>query len=280
MTTNHPAQGPVSLDRLHQISEILSKAAAQSDGGNLGYAMADAVKVIDGAIAAFDAEPVAWRYRYVHTPKTEEHGSPFTTEWKLCDSEDECNPSDCFERQPLYTAPPAPVVPENCVTAEHRRVIEMLLNICGAAFELADDSCQQDVDGEECHAVPDDAFQKLSDALDEIENTLPTEDADRPDVFLAWSAMPRVALNSILQAGNSPVSPDGWVACSERMPTPNQYVLVCNGVWVGMGMHNTSEHLEDDERWQDERHEFIDLLYHPVTHWQPLPAAPQQEVKS
>ncbi|MGV4152508.1 hypothetical protein [Citrobacter freundii] len=58
-TNNHPAHGPVSLDRLHQISEILSKASAQSDGGNLGYAMADAVKVIDGAIAAFGAEPVA-----------------------------------------------------------------------------------------------------------------------------------------------------------------------------------------------------------------------------
>lgn len=51
ITHNHPAHGPVSLDRLRQISEILSKAAAQSDGGNLGYAMADAVKVIDGAIA-------------------------------------------------------------------------------------------------------------------------------------------------------------------------------------------------------------------------------------
>ncbi|EOD3176009.1 hypothetical protein PYX08_25115 [Citrobacter freundii] len=59
MTTNHPAHGPVSLDRLHQIREILSKASAQSDGGNLGYAMADAVKVIDGAIAARNAEPVA-----------------------------------------------------------------------------------------------------------------------------------------------------------------------------------------------------------------------------
>ncbi|EPC2361894.1 hypothetical protein ACRX6C_000972 [Citrobacter freundii] len=57
-TNNHPANGPVSLDRLHQISEILSKAAVQSDGGNLGYAMADAVKVIDVAIAAFGAEPV------------------------------------------------------------------------------------------------------------------------------------------------------------------------------------------------------------------------------
>ena len=55
-TNNHPAHGHVSLDRLHQIREILSKAAAQSDGGNLCYAMADAVKVIDGAIADFGAE--------------------------------------------------------------------------------------------------------------------------------------------------------------------------------------------------------------------------------
>ncbi|EBY7260312.1 DUF550 domain-containing protein, partial [Salmonella enterica subsp. enterica serovar Brunei] len=44
-TNNHPANGPVSLDRLHQIRETLSKAAAQSDGGNIGYAMDDAVKV-------------------------------------------------------------------------------------------------------------------------------------------------------------------------------------------------------------------------------------------
>ena len=58
MTTNHPAHGPLSLNRLHQIHEILRKAAAQSDGGNLGYAMADAVKVIDGAIASFGTEPV------------------------------------------------------------------------------------------------------------------------------------------------------------------------------------------------------------------------------
>lgn len=60
MTTNHPAHGTVSIERLHQIREILSKAAAQCDGGNLGYAMADAVKVINVAIVSFDAEPVAW----------------------------------------------------------------------------------------------------------------------------------------------------------------------------------------------------------------------------
>lgn len=57
-TNNHPAHGPVSLDRLHQIREILSKAAAQSDGGNLGYAMADAVKVIDGVLESIAREQV------------------------------------------------------------------------------------------------------------------------------------------------------------------------------------------------------------------------------
>ncbi|WP_326930130.1 hypothetical protein [Citrobacter freundii] len=94
-TNNHPAHGPVSLDRLHQISEILSKAAAQSDGGNLGYAMADAVKVIDGEIASFGAEPVADVVAW---------SSP--NEERTCDirlRRHDIAPG------PLYTAPPAPV---------------------------------------------------------------------------------------------------------------------------------------------------------------------------
>ncbi|TKU63355.1 hypothetical protein [Citrobacter sp. wls711] len=100
MTTNHPAHGPVSLDRLHQISEILSKAAAQSDGGNLGYAMADAVKVIDGAIAAFGAEPVL--YAAEETLAYARMG-----ELHL-----KCLSQPMGDAViPLYTAPPAPVVP-------------------------------------------------------------------------------------------------------------------------------------------------------------------------
>ncbi len=150
-------------------------------------------------------------------------------------------------------AQPAQVVPENCVTAEHRRVIEMLLNVCGAAFELADDSCQQDVDGEDCHVVPDDAFQKLSDALDEIENTLPTEDIDRPDVFLAWSAIPKAALKSLLQAGNSPVTgidlasgPDRTVEV--RYVSPPGYVMVPKEPTEAMMLHNSGcqHHAWDD----------------------------------
>lgn len=212
-TNNNPAHVPVSLDRLHQIREILSKAAAQSDGGNLGYAMADAVKVIDEVL---NAEPVLY---------AAEETLAYA---KIGELHLKCLSQPMgYAVIPLYTTPPAQVVPENCVTAEHRRVIEMLLNVCGAAFELADDSCQQDVDGEECHVVPDDAFQKLSDALDEIENTLPTEDVDRPDVFLAWSAMPRAALKSILQAGNSPVTPVCWCSTCRPVTMNDMRFVVC-----------------------------------------------------
>ncbi|MDA8479838.1 hypothetical protein NNO04_14150 [Citrobacter sp. Awk 4] len=56
----HPAHAPLTSRRLHQIRETLSKAAAQRGGGDIGYAMSDAVKLIDEAIAAFGAEPVAY----------------------------------------------------------------------------------------------------------------------------------------------------------------------------------------------------------------------------
>ena len=44
MGVNHPANGPLSDERIVRVQTLLEKAAEQSDGGNLGYAMADAVK--------------------------------------------------------------------------------------------------------------------------------------------------------------------------------------------------------------------------------------------
>lgn len=73
----------------------------------------------------------------------------------------------------------------------------------------------------------------------------------------------------------TPAAPGCWITCREQMPEPNKYVQVSNGVWVGIGMYNDADHLDDEEHWQDEHNEFIDLLHHPVTHWMPLPAAPE-----
>ena len=151
MTTNHPANGPVSLDRLHQIREILSKAAAQSDGGNLGYAMADAVKVIDGEISAFGVEPVG--YFYADKPG----------DWYQISDGDRV-PS--HRRIPLYSNPQSsPVVklPNEFISSEGIVVqIEKLMAV------LAVHGIQYERRGNACRAA-------------------------------------------MIQAGNSPVTPDGWI---------------------------------------------------------------------
>lgn len=147
-TSNHPAHGPVSLDRLHQISEILSKAAAQSDGGNLGYAMADAVKVFNGAIAAFGADPSA--------EIREDLGRLFV---KII------HPSILKAGDKLYTAPPAPrFIPDELTREEYRRRFMMEDNF-------------------------DDTYRG------------------------GWNAC-RAAM---LQDGNSPETPDGWVMVPKEM---------------------------------------------------------------
>lgn len=83
--------------------------------------------------------------------------------------------------------------------------------------------------------------------------------------------------NSPQSPGSDPATvPGKWIPVSERMPESNKFVLVSNGVWVGQGLYDDSEHLESDEHWQDEHREFINVLHHPVTHWMPLLAAPQK----
>ncbi|HBA4246908.1 TPA: DUF551 domain-containing protein [Escherichia coli] len=78
-----------------------------------------------------------------------------------------------------------------------------------------------------------------------------------------------------VQGGNSPVTPDGWVACSERMPEDEQEVLTRNK----MGHCFVSFFDEHSGLFFDR----IDVAaaccieHILVTHWMPLPAAPQQE---
>ncbi|HGL3959527.1 TPA: hypothetical protein ACTYIV_004093 [Citrobacter koseri] len=57
-TNNHPAHGPVSLDRLHQMREYLERNSQYQNGGNRAYILADMLKVIAEAMAARNTEPV------------------------------------------------------------------------------------------------------------------------------------------------------------------------------------------------------------------------------
>ena len=76
--------------------------------------------------------------------------------------------------------------------------------------------------------------------------------------------------------GNSPVTPDGWISCSERMPNDKQYVW-CWGKSYGWTECDTFEGYYDCSRnkwWA-----VTDNGEEPaseVTHWMPLPEPPQE----
>ena len=77
-------------------------------------------------------------------------------------------------------------------------------------------------------------------------------------------------------SGNSPVTPDGWISCSERMPDDKQYVW-CWGKSYGWTECDTFEGYYDWSRnkwWA-----VTDDVEEPaskVTHWMPLPEPPQE----
>ncbi|ELY2036755.1 DUF551 domain-containing protein [Enterobacter hormaechei] len=79
--------------------------------------------------------------------------------------------------------------------------------------------------------------------------------------------------------GNSPVIPDGWVACSERLPEnkPGSYEYLVFET-LNNGVHHDYWNVPD----KGDDCQFTPFWNHYdryVTHWMPLPAAPQQEVK-
>ncbi|EHE8556145.1 DUF551 domain-containing protein [Escherichia coli] len=68
--------------------------------------------------------------------------------------------------------------------------------------------------------------------------------------------------------GNSPVTPDGWISCSERMPDNNHDVLFFD-VWgyIRIGWFSA-----DDRSWFTSD----DGCCMEVTHWMPLPEPPNE----
>lgn len=107
---------------------------------------------------------------------------------------------------------------------------------------------------------------------------------------MGWSVQEYVKLEryqaAMLQGadGNSPVIPDGWVACSERMPE-RDYVLAADfsGKQYPANLPNIQIGIYAD--WFDDGSpcwddgDGNDLHLKQVTHWAQIPAAPQQEVK-
>ncbi|EOD2629600.1 DUF551 domain-containing protein [Escherichia coli] len=78
-------------------------------------------------------------------------------------------------------------------------------------------------------------------------------------------------------SGNSPVTPDGWISCSERMPDTKTAVLVARefdrkGDWRMKWATYIPGHPDANDGW------IIPGASWKPSHWMPLPAAPQQEM--
>lgn len=263
MTTNHPAHGPVSLDRLYQISEILSKAAAQSDGGNLGYAMADAVKVIDGVLSIPATLPCP-----VHLEPVLKFGKGVRTQCVL----------DALRRRADYYAELEDMTPEQ--RAEHDAGISEFKSMLGNGSR--DAMLQSFGNSEQLEPLshgeklPMDYLQGHKDGLEwaaqlALANHPQTGDWLYDDPIELARAIRKGPDMPPVQTGNSPVTPDGWIPVSERMPEGMKTVITSNGFDIGQGWW-------DGECWKSFDCHYV--VPGKVTHWIPLPAAPQQEVKS
>ncbi|ECI4055623.1 DUF550 domain-containing protein [Salmonella enterica subsp. enterica] len=76
-------------------------------------------------------------------------------------------------------------------------------------------------------------------------------------------------------SGNSPVIPCGWISCSERMPEDEQEVIVHNKLgYRYVSYFDEHSGLFFDMRGGNQMNCIEHIL---VTHWMPLPAAPEPE---
>ncbi|EOT1607488.1 DUF551 domain-containing protein [Escherichia coli] len=216
------------------------------------------------ALASLEAEPVAYIFKHPA-------GKLF---WALTDESNK-EQSDVI---PVYAAPPVPVVPE-----EKPMPNPLKMYAVDAVAAIAE------VRGwNACRAAMLQGSQPVSQTYKLPVNT-PCQDApahiwlqtagvwpeDGELSELTWCSHNQhhddtLYVRADLVNGNSPVTPDGWISCSERMPDKLIPVMVMyedGEMWSAMWNGN---------RWDDGT-EYPDP--HSVTHWREMPAAPQQEVK-
>ncbi|MDO6109770.1 DUF551 domain-containing protein [Escherichia coli] len=238
-------------------------------GSNVVLPAEEAEELARIALASLEAEPIGFRCR-----RNDNLG-----DWSYVYHRE----PDDFERKHLviegiYAAPPAPVVPEEkpipnplsmyAVDAVAAIAEVRGWNACRAAMLH---SAEPASNHEE---LPLDYLQGQKDGL---EWAAQLAEANHPQTG-DWLYDDPLELAKAIRKGPdmpefdgpTPVTPDGWISCSERMPDKLIPVMVMyedGEMWSAMWNGN---------RWDDGT-EYPDP--HSVTHWREMPAAPQQEVK-
>ncbi|EBI6345765.1 DUF551 domain-containing protein [Salmonella enterica] len=244
--------------------------------------------VLKRALALLDAEPVRYLNKFSGTCVTLEQ-QPNASD-------------DVAVYMPLYAAPPAPVVPEekcdddgnttsefdhgwNACRAALHHDLEKLNQPVSQTYELPEliEGMEVSVDVSTCDF---DAGHRYFGTVTEVSEL---DTAKNGYILLVQDAKPNFDVN-----GNSPVTQDGWISCSERMPiigelnwrTSFPLLITCEiGVipaYYGFVRVNGNKHYGfmeslkygDDSGNHPQTNEY-DLISN-VTHWMPLPEPPQE----
>ncbi len=221
------------------------------------------------ALASLEAEPVAW----LLSGGGAKNNVSFDSGNAYADP--------LREVTPLYTAPPAPAsvpaameIDDDFDSAfEHGKAVGW--NAYRAAMLQAEPVSNSD-------ELPLDYLQGHKDGLEwaaqlaeanhpQTGDWLYDDPIDLARAIRKGPDMPTV------QGGNSPVTPDGWISCSERMPEKNQNVLISVNFDSDL-----VEPLICSARYTGSTFRRGDVTVRPgngieqATHWIPLPEPPQE----
>ncbi|EPD0913741.1 DUF551 domain-containing protein [Escherichia coli] len=199
------------------------------------------------ALASLEEDPVAYIFKHPA-------GKLF---WALTDESNK-EQADVI---PVYAAAPASVVPDNTskpLAYAYKELTPEIMRNHLAVFERYG-------------IAPNDStttIQALRIALDGIERSAAMLHGAKP-------VSQTYKLNEL--SGNSPVTPDGWISCSERMPKKNQNVLIsvnfdsdlvepliCSARYTGSTFRRGDATIKPGNGIEQ------------ATHWMPLPEPPQE----
>ncbi|EFJ6680929.1 DUF551 domain-containing protein [Escherichia coli] len=202
---------------------------------------------------ADSAEPVAYIFKHPA-------GKLF---WALTDESNK-EQADVI---PVYAAPPVPVVPEEKPMPNALSMLEREIT------QLIGDAQEATVTGYELIAeawrLMDGQDPKTSDWHSEASKYLNSNIVEKVDDDRIE------AVKAVLRrlAGNYPVTPDGWISCSERMPDDGQHVIIlCDGAFVLYAQYRDGEFFDVVRNGE----EFFETQSRNVTHWMPLPEPPKE----
>ncbi|HGV3948797.1 TPA: DUF551 domain-containing protein [Escherichia coli] len=214
------------------------------------------------ALASLEADPVAYIFKHPA-------GKLF---WALTDESNK-EQSDVI---PVYADSPAPVVPDEIDVNDVPRAVTYFKthrdcyadgwNACRAAMLQAEPVSNSD-------ELPLDYLQGHKDGLEwaaqlaeanhpQTGDWLYDDPIDLARAIRKGPDMPTV------QAGNYPVTPDGWISCSERMPAQDDWILIYSKHGEYMAGQVQGEYVELSDgtlSWLG------NALY-----WMPLPEPPQE----